>query len=59
MQNFGKIPVSWNMDNFKELPYKLDPDLIMCEEYVAVGHHLESMKFYNYHPKILLITMLI
>ena len=47
MQNFGKTPVSWNMENFKKLPYKLDPDLIMCEEYVAVGHHLESMKFYN------------
>jgi hypothetical protein len=47
MQNFGKIPVSWNMDDFKKLPYKFDPDPLLCEEYTAAGHHLESMKFYN------------
>jgi hypothetical protein len=53
MQNFGSIPVSWNIDDFKNLTYKLDPDPIICQEYSAVGHSLDSMKFYNcFEPDI-------
>lgn len=47
MENFGNIPVSWHIDNFKNLPFKLDPDLEMCNEYALTGHSLTSMKFYN------------
>jgi hypothetical protein len=47
MQTFGTIPVSWNMDDFKNLIYKFDPDPAISEEYASVGHSLESMKFYN------------
>ena len=53
MQNVGNIPVSWNIDDFKNLTYKLDPDPIICQEYSATGHSLESMKFYNcFEPDI-------
>lgn len=47
MQTFGTIPVSWNIDDFKNLIYKFDPDPKISEEYSSVGHFLESMKFYN------------
>jgi hypothetical protein len=53
MQKFGNIPVSWNIDDFKNLTYKLDPDPIICQEYSSVGHSLEAMKFYNcFEPDI-------
>lgn len=53
MQNFGNIPVSWNINNFKNLTYKFDPDPVICQEYSVVGHSLEAMKFYNcFEPDI-------
>ena len=53
MQIFGNIPVSWNIDDFKILKYKLDPDPIICQEYSTIGHSLEAMKFHNcFEPDI-------
>lgn len=47
MQNFGNIPVSWIIDDFKNLTYKFDPDPLVCQEYAEAGHSLEAMNFYN------------
>ncbi len=47
MRNFGHIAPNWDIEQFKKLEYKFDPDPALCEEYSKVGHSLESMKFYN------------
>lgn len=47
MRNFGHIEPTWNIQQFKDLTYRFDPDPILCDEYSKYGHSLDSMKFYN------------
>ena len=47
MEKFGYIDPTWNIQEFKDLKYKFDPDPVLCDEYSRYGHSLDSMKFYN------------
>lgn len=44
---FGKINPYWDIDYFKNLKYKKNPDPILCEEYSNCGHNIESLTIYN------------
>ena len=43
----GKIKPKWNIEDFKNLQYKLNPDDDLSEEYSSYGHNRNCMYIYN------------
>ncbi len=53
MKNIGHITPNWNINDFKSLEFKLDPDPYIKEEYTRSGHNIEALKIYNcFEPNI-------
>jgi hypothetical protein len=47
MYIYGKIDPVWDLLDYKKLSYNLDPDPILCNEYLSHGHSVDCMKIYN------------